>query len=288
MYCVDASVDPRFDTFDFRPPEPFNLVCTLPGGLSSKIDTLSLASNAAALYKTAGSAVDELLLQLHLGQADERVVLVQNKMPKFVVDAFNLAHEYQSDIKYFGTTNFESAIECAYAIASFMIAQTRSGTSFALSSDETMACNAQPRISELTCVLNKLTSSGEQLVLREHDRMCAVNQVAGWLCAKRRLYCLHVHVHVTCYHMLACVLCALLSDSLALLHVWGGRGHKPIDKCITPLRRLLRTGPLVVLGHTGHTANILTKWLPANEFRKHRNKLCNVRAQKKVGKAKTA
>ena len=37
-----------------------------------------------------------------------------------------------------------------------------------------------------------------------------------------------------------------------------------------------------------NTADILTKWLPANEFRKHRNKLCNVRAQKKVGKAKTA
>ena len=82
VFYVDASVDPQFDTFDFRPPESFNLVCTLPGGLSSKIDTLSLASNAAALYKTAGSAVDELLLQLHLGQADERVVLVQNKMPK--------------------------------------------------------------------------------------------------------------------------------------------------------------------------------------------------------------
>ena len=98
-YYVDASVDPRFDTFDFQPPESFNLVCTLPGGLTSKIDTLSLASNAAALYKTAGSAVDEFLLQLHLGQADERVVLVQNKMPKFVVGAFSLAHEYASDIK---------------------------------------------------------------------------------------------------------------------------------------------------------------------------------------------
>ena len=102
----------------------------------------------------------------------KRVVLVQNKMPKFVVDAFSLAHEYASDIKYFGTTNFESAIEYAYAIASFMIAQTRSGTNFALSSDETIACNAQPRISELIGVLNTLTSSGEQLVLREHDRIC--------------------------------------------------------------------------------------------------------------------
>ena len=71
----------------------------MPGGLTSKIDTLSLASNAAALHKTAGSAVDELLMQLHLGQANQRVVLVQNKMPKFVVDAFSLAHEYASDIK---------------------------------------------------------------------------------------------------------------------------------------------------------------------------------------------
>ena len=34
-----------------------------------------------------------------------------------------------------------------------------------------------------------------------------------------------------------------------------------------------------------NTADVLTKWLPANEYRKHRNKLCNVRAQKRVGKA---
>ena len=36
-----------------------------------------------------------------------------------------------------------------------------------------------------------------------------------------------------------------------------------------------------------NTADVLTKWLPANEYRKHRNKLCNVRAQKRVGKATT-
>ena len=167
VQVVPASIDPNLNHFDY-----YNqLLSSDCGNVSASAALACARAYVNFVSVNATSKGDAREACDHLASCEQSVLAMLKGIPAHILELFAAEPPVPNGtplLPMCATTE-----ECAERIAYLHLSVQRAGTRYAIPSDETSACNAEPRINELVQQMRQLACDGELHVLRAYNKEVA-------------------------------------------------------------------------------------------------------------------